>query len=373
MKFSTLLIQVALAIFAASLILTPAYLILTPSHPCDSKGTIHGIPLNTTGTIEEIYAEAAKDPLFSTFQNTKDIALAAREKAIPTKILCISVPGQDGYMANQAAIEDGIRYLRGMRSSHDEPTWNMDYADKIAFQYSSYQKDDAEDTIKRDENQTAPPTVCYPNAKVQYLDAGNERLHTTSLLLFQMGQLVLRLAAILHAILSLYLILSPVVAFLSAQNTPGNPLGSIPGSRIITTRSSIVFITLVGANLGANIMLLVFFCCLSNKVQKARSAFGVVIIGIFVGFATALGAFLVLKQRTAPPSDLWSWSCDNKNLGIVSEALDFTGTCHSISRGWKYSIALVSFEALSIAFEMGGFALSKHWGYSPYGTFGERS
>ncbi|KAG4435029.1 hypothetical protein IFR05_009485 [Cadophora sp. M221] len=211
------------------------------------------------------------------------------------------------------------------KPSNNEPTWTLEYDEKTVFLYSIYQKDEVVNTIKQEENQTAPPTGRYPNASVQHFDAGDRALHATSILFFQMGQLVLRLATILHALLSLYLILSPVVTFLSAQNAPGNPLGSVPGSRPITTRLSVIFIALVGANLVLNIMLLVFFCCLSNKVQKSRNAFCVVMIGILVGFATALSACVMLKQKMDPPSDLWSWSCDNKELGIWLEEQHCTG------------------------------------------------
>ncbi|KAG4435028.1 hypothetical protein IFR05_009484 [Cadophora sp. M221] len=82
MKLTTSLIQVALALLTVALLLievaanpiqdtaTPSD--TTPSHPYPItpirfEGSIRGIHLNTTGTIEEIYAEAAKDPQFFAF------------------------------------------------------------------------------------------------------------------------------------------------------------------------------------------------------------------------------------------------------------------------------------------------------------------
>ncbi|KAH7403433.1 hypothetical protein BKA64DRAFT_449746 [Cadophora sp. MPI-SDFR-AT-0126] len=129
MKLDTMLAQMVLSLLALSLLLVdvaanaiqntqPPQDVSTqlsyPVTPMKSEGTINGIPVNTSGSVEDIYAQAAKNPLFAIRQNSADTELVAREKAAPTKILGIPVPGQNWQMASQTAIEEGIRYLRSM-------------------------------------------------------------------------------------------------------------------------------------------------------------------------------------------------------------------------------------------------------------------
>lgn len=51
-----------------------------PVTPMRFEGIINGIPINASGTVQELYAQAANDPLFASRQNTADTELVAREK-----------------------------------------------------------------------------------------------------------------------------------------------------------------------------------------------------------------------------------------------------------------------------------------------------
>ncbi|KAH7330222.1 hypothetical protein BKA65DRAFT_480378 [Rhexocercosporidium sp. MPI-PUGE-AT-0058] len=227
-----------------------------------------------------------------------------------------------------------------------------EYADKDALRSFDYQQDNP-DEGKREYRQMTPLNLELR----QQLSAVKEMPHAK--LFFREVQQSLRLAVIIHATLSLYLILYPVVAFWSAQKTAGHPLDSIPGTRTVTTRSCTVFVALIGTYLVSNLVLVVIFCCLSKKALKSRKPCYALLLGIGVSFAIALSACLVLKNGAAFPNDLWSWSCDNQKSQILSDALDFAQTCHSISTAWKYSIVLVSFEAMSLMYELVGFMIPK--------------
>ncbi|PVH87278.1 hypothetical protein DL98DRAFT_270246 [Cadophora sp. DSE1049] len=95
MKFTNFLSQIALSLLTVSLILVwvPANPVQDsqplqdvskhisyPVTPMRFEGTIYGIPINASGTVEEIYAQAAKNPLFAIRRNTADCELVTREK-----------------------------------------------------------------------------------------------------------------------------------------------------------------------------------------------------------------------------------------------------------------------------------------------------
>ncbi|XMA11330.1 hypothetical protein WAI453_004121 [Rhynchosporium graminicola] len=90
-----------------------------PVTPFRFEGEINGILLNTSGTVQEIYAQAAKHPMFAEEHKIEEgkPELAEREKLAPDKILCIPIPGQKWYEATESTIQDGIKNLRKLNGN----------------------------------------------------------------------------------------------------------------------------------------------------------------------------------------------------------------------------------------------------------------
>ncbi|KAG4423012.1 hypothetical protein IFR04_003788 [Cadophora malorum] len=82
--------------------------------------TGNGIPLNHTGTIEEILSQiSTKNPDFEIPVISKVIerAVGRRNDANQDKLLCIPVPGQNWEYACEYDIDDGIKYLDSLKNA----------------------------------------------------------------------------------------------------------------------------------------------------------------------------------------------------------------------------------------------------------------
>ncbi|PVH85714.1 hypothetical protein DL98DRAFT_583306 [Cadophora sp. DSE1049] len=133
MKLSTFMSKLALlaafilllAIEVAMAIPTPKGTSLTervsdiPEHynivPLVITGTIDGVAINHTGTIQQVFAQLdAEDNDFKLSDlGARDVPdLHPRDTSYMTDVNCIPVNGQNWNRANQGAIREGINYLR---------------------------------------------------------------------------------------------------------------------------------------------------------------------------------------------------------------------------------------------------------------------
>ncbi|PVH87279.1 hypothetical protein DL98DRAFT_581993 [Cadophora sp. DSE1049] len=153
--------------------------------------------------------------------------------------------------------------------SHTDFLGMMKSPDKIANRLWKHRQDDPADAEKEYGTQEELPAAVSSrnSATVEAFNTRAEREKTNikCLTVVQGNQFVLRLFAIVNAFLSLYLILSSVVAFRLAQHKPGRPLLSIQGSGNISALPWTVFGSIAGANIVVNFFFLIIFCCMPKK------------------------------------------------------------------------------------------------------------
>ncbi|KAG4432462.1 hypothetical protein IFR05_012052 [Cadophora sp. M221] len=123
MKINSLVLQVAfvaIALLAGTVVGSPADNSVLKGNlfegyniePLTYSGTVNGVQVNTTGTVEQIFMElSAKDPKFGSQEpRSTDTELATRAK---TWQECLPIPGKpDLHEADSEAISNGIGYLR---------------------------------------------------------------------------------------------------------------------------------------------------------------------------------------------------------------------------------------------------------------------
>lgn len=196
--------------------------------------------------------------------------------------------------------------------------------------------------------------------------------HQKSVLIFiRDSRIYIRVLAILTMIVSLSLILTAVISFLSAQNKPGHPLDSVPKPTKITVHPCIVFSGVAAMNLVFSIAIL-SLSCISSKFRKSNDAVNASFAIISaVGFASSMGACFFLKKENTLQVDLWKWSCDNQKHGISSDALDFSLVCNVVNYGWKFGLVQASFELLTFFVSVTAFILLKYSYFVRYGAIGK--
>ncbi|PMD64196.1 uncharacterized protein K444DRAFT_626073 [Hyaloscypha bicolor E] len=80
------------------------------------RGEVNGHAFEETGTVQEVWATLkARHPEFELDATAVAERKEKRDKVLPP--LCIPVAGQDWNFAEAAAIDDGINYLKGLKST----------------------------------------------------------------------------------------------------------------------------------------------------------------------------------------------------------------------------------------------------------------